>query len=61
MCSDGVDETGVQIKRRLDPGVKVERLEGTACRDMVQIRILEGPLKDQVGCTVGAALTSVAP
>jgi hypothetical protein len=54
-------EVDGQIRRTLEPGVKVERLDSTECRDMVQIRVLDGPMKDQVGCTTGSALTSVKP
>ena len=29
--------------------------------NMVQIRVLEGPLKNRVGCTTSSALTTVKP
>ena len=45
----------------LDPGTRVERLQSTDCDDMVQIRVLEGPLKNRVGCTTSSALTTVKP
>jgi hypothetical protein len=45
----------------LEPATSVERLDSTECRDMVQVRLLEGALKGQVGCIAGAGLTSIKP
>ena len=45
----------------LEPGTRVEHLPSTACEEMVQIKVLEGPLKNRVGCTSKAALTTVKP
>ena len=60
-CEDGM-VTGVKPKLgTLDPGTRVERLPSTACEDMVQIRVLEGALKNRVGCTSHSALTTVKP
>jgi hypothetical protein len=60
-CEDGV-VPGVKPKLgNLEPGTQVERLDSTECRDMVQIRVLDGALKGQVGCIAGAGLTSVKP
>jgi hypothetical protein len=44
-----------------DPGTQVERLESRECREMVQVRVLGGPLKGEVGCLPGGALTSLKP
>ena len=60
-CEDGV-VPGVKPKLgTLEPGTRVKRLDSTECGDMVQIRILDGPLKDRVGCTTSSALTTVKP
>ena len=60
-CEDGM-VPGVKPKLgTLDPGTRVERLQSTDCDDMVQIRVLEGPLKNRVGCTTNSALTTVKP
>jgi hypothetical protein len=60
-CEDGV-VPGVRPKLgTLEPGTRVERLNSTDCQDMVQIRILDGRLKDQIGCTTASALMSVKP
>lgn len=60
-CEDGM-VPGVKPKLgTLDSGTRVERLQSTDCDDMVQIRVLEGPLKNRVGCTTSSALTTVKP
>lgn len=60
-CEDGM-VPGVKPKLgTLDPGTRVERLQSTDCDGMVQIRVLEGPLKNRVGCTTSSALTTVKP
>src|SRR5215471_7751003 len=48
-CEDG---TALGVKPKLgmlDPGTRVEQLQSTACEDMAQIIVLEGPLKNRVG------------
>jgi hypothetical protein len=45
----------------LEPGIQVERLDSTECQTMVQIRVLDGALKDKVGCVSGSDLTSIKP
>ena len=60
-CEDGM-VPGVKPKLgTLDPGTRVERLQSTECEEMVRIKVLEGPLKNRVGCTSKAALTTVKP
>lgn len=44
-----------------DPGTQVERLESREYREVVQVRVLAGPLKGEVGCLPGGALTSLKP
>ncbi len=46
---------------RLDPGTEVERLDPRACGDLVQVRVLGGPLTGGVGCISGGALTRLKP
>jgi hypothetical protein len=60
-CEDGM-VPGVKPKLgTLEAGTRVERLQSTDCDDMAQIRVLEGPLKNRVGCTTRSALTTVKP
>ena len=60
-CEDGI-APGVKPKLgHLEPATPVERLDSTECRDTVQVRVLEGALKGQVGCVAGAGLTSIKP
>jgi len=60
-CEEGM-VPGVKPKLGvLNPGTQVERLQSTECEEMVQIRVLEGPLKGRVGCMTVSALTTVKP
>jgi hypothetical protein len=60
-CEDGMIP-GVKPKLgALDPGTRVEQLQSTECEDMAQIKVLEGPLKNRVGCTTRSALKTVKP
>jgi hypothetical protein len=60
-CEEGT-VPGVRPKLgRLKAGTVVEKLDSTECGDMVQVRVLSGELKDQVGCAAAAALTSAKP
>ncbi len=60
-CEDGT-VPGVRPKLgRLKAGTVVEKLDSTECHDMVQVRVLSGELKDQVGCAAASALTSARP
>ena len=60
-CEEGMIP-GVKPKLgTLDPGTRVEQLQSTECEDMAQIKVLEGPLKNRVGCTNRSALTAVKP
>jgi hypothetical protein len=45
----------------LDAGTEVERLDPRACGDLVQVRVLGGPLTGGIGCISGGALTRVRP
>ena len=45
----------------LDAGTEVERLDPRVCGDLVQVRVLDGPLTGGVGCISGGALTRVRP
>ena len=45
----------------LDVGTEVERLDPRACGDLVQVRVVDGPLTGGVGCISGGALTRVRP
>ena len=59
-CQDGV--AGVKPRvGELAPGTLVERLDSRTCREMVTIRVGEGPLKGETGCISANALTSTKP
>jgi hypothetical protein len=45
----------------LDAGTEVERLDPRACGDLVQVRVVGGPLAGGIGCISGGALTRVQP
>ena len=60
LCEDGT--VGAKPKvGLLDPGTEVERLDPRACGDLVQVRVVDGPLTGGVGCISGGALTRVRP
>jgi hypothetical protein len=60
-CEDGM-VPGVKPKLgTLDPGTRVEQLQSTECEDMAHIKVLEGPLKNRVGCTTRSALKTAKP
>ena len=59
-CEEGV--AGIRPKvGSLPHGTEVEVLDGTECRDMVQARVLTGPLKGQAGCIVARGLSAGRP
>lgn len=59
-CEDGV--AGLRPKQgSLPHGTQVEVLDTTECRDMVHARVVDGPLKDKVGCIVARGLSASRP
>jgi hypothetical protein len=59
-CEDGI--AGVRPKvGGLNHGTEVEVLDDDECRDMVHARVLTGPLRGEVGCIVGRALSPTRP
>ena len=60
LCEDGVAGTKPKVGL-LDAGTEVERLDPRACGDLVQVRVLDGPLTGGIGCISGGALTRVRP
>lgn len=59
-CEEGV--AGIKPKiGGLAHGTEVEVIDGTECRDMVQVRVLAGDLKGKVGCVVSRALSETKP
>jgi hypothetical protein len=60
LCEDGTAGTKPKLGI-LDSGTEVERLDPRACGDLVQVRVLDGPLTGGIGCVSGGALTSVRP
>ncbi len=60
LCEDGVAGTKPKVGL-LDAGTEVERLDPRACGDLVQVRVLDGPLTGGVGCISGGSLTRVRP
>ena len=60
-CEDGAGGTKPKVGL-LDAGTEVERVDPRACGDLVQVRVLGGPLTGGVGCILGGgALTRVRP
>ena len=59
-CEEGAAGTKPKVGL-LDAGTEVERLEPRACGDLVQVRVLGGPLTGGIGCISGGALTRVRP
>src|SRR5262245_27480885 len=59
-CTDGVAGAKPRVGE-LAPGTLVERLESRTCREMVTIRVGEGPLKGETGRISANALTSTKP
>ena len=60
LCEDGVGGKKPKVGV-LDPGTAVERLDPRACGDLVQVRVLDGPVAGGVGCITGGALTNTRP
>jgi hypothetical protein len=60
LCEDGAAGTKPKVGL-LDVGTEVERLDPRVCGDLVQVRVLGGPLTGGVGCISGGALTRVRP
>ena len=60
LCEDGAAGTKPKVGL-LDAGTEVERVDPRACGDLVQVRVLGGPLTGGVGCISGGALTRVRP
>src|SRR4030095_13339608 len=60
LCEGGATGTKPQLGL-LDAGTQVERLDPRACGDLVQVRVVDGPLTGVVGCISGGALTRVRP
>ena len=60
LCEDGAAGTKPKVGL-LDVGTEVERVDPRACGDLVQVRVLGGPLTGGVGCISGGALTRVRP
>jgi hypothetical protein len=60
LCEDGTVGTKPKVGV-LEAGTEVERLDPRACGDLVQVRVLDGPLTGGVGCISGGALTRVRP
>src|SRR5580765_471001 len=60
LCEDGTMGTKPKVGL-LDAGTEVERLDPRVCGDLVQVRVLDGPLTGGVGCISGGALTRVRP
>ena len=60
LCEVGTTGTKPQVGL-LDAGTEVERLDPQACGDLVQVRVVDGPLTGGVGCISGGALTRVRP
>ena len=60
LCEDGVGGAKPKVGL-LDAGTEVERLDPRACGDLVQVRVLGGPVAGGVGCISGGALTRVRP
>jgi hypothetical protein len=59
-CRDGV--AGIKpTVGDVSHGTEVEIVDGSECRDMVQVRVLSGPHAGYVGCIVGKALSSRRP
>jgi hypothetical protein len=44
----------------LESPTRVERLDAP-CGDMVQVRVLDGPLQGKTGCVAAKSLTSIKP
>ena len=60
LCEDGTAGAKPKVGL-LDAGTEVERLDPRACGDLVQVRVVDGPLTGGVGCISGGALTRVRP
>ena len=60
LCEDGAAGTKPRVGV-LDAGTEVERLDPRACGDLVQVRVLGGPLAGGIGCISGGALRRVQP
>ena len=60
LCEDGTAGTKPKLGV-LEAGTEVERLDPRACGDLVQVRVLDGPLTGGIGCVSGGALTRVRP
>ena len=60
LCEDGTAGTKPKVGQ-LNAGTEVERLDPRACGDLVQVRVLDGPLTGGIGCISGGALTRVRP
>ena len=60
LCEDGAAGTKPKVGL-LNAGTEVERLDPRACGDLVQVRVLDGPLTGGIGCISGGALTRVRP
>ena len=60
LCEDGTAGTKPKVGL-LNAGTEVERLDPRACGDLVQVRVLDGPLTGGIGCISGGALTRVRP
>jgi phosphoribosylamine-glycine ligase len=60
LCEDGTAGTKPKVGL-LDAGTEVERLDPRACGDLVQVRVLDGPLTGGIGCISGGGLTRVRP
>src|SRR5262249_37318781 len=60
-CDEGIGPSHKPKLGNFDAGTRVERLDTNECDAMVQIRVLDGPLKGAIGCVSSAALTSDKP
>jgi hypothetical protein len=60
ICEEGAGGTKPKVGL-LTAGTKIERLDTQACADLVQVRVLDGPLAGGVGCISGGALTRIRP
>jgi len=61
LCEDGVAGGAKPKVGLLEAGTEVERLDPRACGDLVQVRVLEGPVSGGIGCISGGALTNTRP